>query len=109
MHRTITSMVVALTEGPQAGGDIEPFSRKKAQQGCGGLGGDNPGAFPKAGPIFQLPFFSCLKDGSGKKFPAASFFLLLASAKCLGLAKSSLQEIRQAGLAMKGFVWEVPS
>ena len=26
------------------------------QEGCGRLGGENPGAFPKAGPIFQQPF-----------------------------------------------------
>ena len=26
------------------------------QKGCGGLGGENPGAFPKAEPIFQQPF-----------------------------------------------------
>ena len=29
---------------------------RKTQEGCGGLGGENPGAFPKAGPIFQQPF-----------------------------------------------------
>ena len=29
---------------------------RKTQEGCGGLRGENPGAFPKAGPIFQQPF-----------------------------------------------------
>ena len=29
---------------------------RKTQEGCGGLGGENPAAFPKAGPIFQQPF-----------------------------------------------------
>ena len=29
---------------------------QKTQEGCGGLRGENPGAFPKAGPIFQQPF-----------------------------------------------------
>ena len=28
---------------------------RRSQEGCGGLGGENPGAFPKAGPIFQQP------------------------------------------------------
>ena len=32
-----------------------PFFRK-TQEGGGGLGGENPAAFPKAGPIFQQPF-----------------------------------------------------
>ena len=31
-------------------------SIRKTQEGCGGLGGENPGAFPQAGPIFQQPF-----------------------------------------------------
>ena len=29
---------------------------QKTQEGRGGLGGENPGAFPKVGPIFQQPF-----------------------------------------------------
>ena len=29
---------------------------RKTQEGCGGLRGENPGVFPKAGPIFQQPF-----------------------------------------------------
>ena len=29
---------------------------RKTQGGCGGLGGENPAAFPRAGPIFQQPF-----------------------------------------------------
>ena len=29
---------------------------RKIQEGCGGLGGENPGSFPKAGPISQQPF-----------------------------------------------------
>ena len=29
---------------------------RKTQEGCGGLRGENPGAFPKAGPTFQQPF-----------------------------------------------------
>ena len=34
------------------------FSHKirRAQEGCGGLGGENPAAFPQARPIFQQPF-----------------------------------------------------
>ena len=34
---------------------FEPLFRE-TQEGCGGLRGENPGAFPKAGPIFQQPF-----------------------------------------------------
>ena len=30
-------------------------SIRRTQEGCGGLRGKNPGAFPKAGPIFQHP------------------------------------------------------
>ena len=29
---------------------------QKTQEGYGGLGGENPGAFLKVGPIFQQPF-----------------------------------------------------
>ena len=29
---------------------------RKTQDSCGGLGEENLGAFPKAGPIFQRPF-----------------------------------------------------
>ena len=29
---------------------------RKTQEGCGGLRGEKPGAFPKAGPIVQQPF-----------------------------------------------------
>ena len=29
---------------------------RRTQEGCGGLGGENPAAFPKAQPIFQQPF-----------------------------------------------------
>ena len=32
------------------------FLVSKTQEGCGGLGGENPGEFPKAGPTFQPPF-----------------------------------------------------
>ena len=32
-------------------------SFRKTQEGCGGLGGENPGAFPKAGLTFQQPFY----------------------------------------------------
>ena len=66
-----------------------PFSSdllRRTQKGCGGLGGENPAAFPKAGPIFQQPF--CLPENastlagiafraagkSGNHFPAASKF-----------------------------------
>ena len=62
------------------------YVKKKTQEGCGGLGGENPGAFPKAWPIFQPPFY--LPESaqnlagitfraagqSGKNFPAASKF-----------------------------------
>ena len=30
---------------------------RRTQEGCGGLGGENPAAFPKAWPIFQQSFF----------------------------------------------------
>ena len=29
---------------------------RRTQEGCGGLGGENPAVFPKARPIFQQPF-----------------------------------------------------
>ena len=29
---------------------------RRTQEGCGGLGGENPAAFPKSRPIFQQPF-----------------------------------------------------
>ena len=32
------------------------FTESQKTQGCGSLGGENPAAFPKAGPIFQQPF-----------------------------------------------------
>ena len=56
------------------------------QEGCGGLRGENPGAFPQAGPIFQQPFslpesaqtlagIAFRAAGkSVKNFPAASKF-----------------------------------
>ena len=59
---------------------------RRTQEGCGGLGGENPAAFPKARPIFQQPFslpesaqtlagIACRAAGkSGKNFPAASKF-----------------------------------
>ena len=28
---------------------------RRTQEGCGGLGGENPAAFPQARPIFQQP------------------------------------------------------
>ena len=31
-------------------------SFRRTQEGCGGLGGENPAAFPQARPIFQQPF-----------------------------------------------------
>ena len=34
----------------------ELWVRKTQEEGCGGLRGENPGAFPKARPIFQQPF-----------------------------------------------------
>ena len=56
------------------------------QEGCGGLGGENPAAFPKVRPIFQQPF-SLLQSAqtlagiefrdagkSVRNFPAASKF-----------------------------------
>ena len=59
---------------------------RRTQEGCGGLGGENPGAFPKAGPIFQQPSFlvgKCSIFGRdsisscrniGEEFSAASKF-----------------------------------
>ena len=59
---------------------------RKIQEGCGGLGGENPGAFPNSGPTFQRPFclpesaqilagIACCTAGkSGRNFPAASNF-----------------------------------
>ena len=32
------------------------ISFRRTQEGCGGLGGENPAAFPQAQPIFQQPF-----------------------------------------------------
>ena len=61
---------------------------QKNQKGCGGLRGENAGAFPKAGLIFQQPFslpetaqtlaeIAFRAAGkSVKKFPAASTFAL---------------------------------
>ena len=61
----------------------DPLMRK-TQEGCGSLRGENLGAFPKAGPIFQQPLcrkcpnlgrdiISCCRK-SVKNFPAASKF-----------------------------------
>ena len=59
---------------------------RRTHEGCGGLGGENPGAFPKAGPIFQQLFSLpesaqtlagiafCAAEKSGNNFPAASKF-----------------------------------
>ena len=72
-------------EQPHRGVSVlqEPFTTK-TQEGCGGLGGEDPGVFPKAGPIFQPPFsvlesaetlagIACRAAGeSGKISPAAS-------------------------------------
>ena len=61
-------------------------SVRRTQEGCGGLGRENPAAFPKTGPIFQQPFslpesaqtlagIACRAAGkSGNNFPAASKF-----------------------------------
>ena len=60
--------------------------QKRTQEGCGGLRGENPGAFPKARPIFQQPFSLpenaqpltgiafCAAGKSVNNFPAASKF-----------------------------------
>ena len=61
-----------------------PFVRR-TQEGCGGLGGENPAAFPQARPIFQQPFSlagkcpSLGRDSISRcqkrnRFPAASKF-----------------------------------
>ena len=59
---------------------------RRTQEGCGGLGGENPAAFPQARPIFQQPFslpesaqtlagIAFRAAGkSGNHFPAASKF-----------------------------------
>ena len=59
---------------------------RRTQEGCGGLRGENPAAFPKARPIFQQPFslpesaqtlagIAFRAAGkSGENFPAASKF-----------------------------------
>ena len=59
---------------------------RRTQEGCGGLGGKNPAAFPKAGPIFQQPLSlpanaqTLARIGfraagkTGNDFPAASKF-----------------------------------
>ena len=59
---------------------------RRTQEGCGGLGRENPAAFPKTGPIFQQPFslpesaqtlavIAFRAAGkSGNNFPAASKF-----------------------------------
>ena len=59
---------------------------RRTQEGCGGLRGENPAAFPKARPIFQQPFslpesaqtlagiaFRAARK-SARNFPAASKF-----------------------------------
>ena len=59
---------------------------RRTQEGCGGLGGESPAAFPKARPIFQQPFslpesaqtlagiaFRAARK-SVRNFPAASKF-----------------------------------
>ena len=62
------------------------MSEELTQEGCGGLGGENPAAFPQARPIFQQPFslpesaqtlagIAFRAAGkSGNRFPAASKF-----------------------------------
>ena len=73
-----------------AGREAPPELVRRTQEGCGGLGGENPAAFPKAQPIFQQPF--CLPESAqtsagiafraagksvrnfGFNFPAASKF-----------------------------------
>ena len=56
---------------------------RRAQEGCGGLRGENPAAFPQVRPIFQQPFpcGKCPNLGRdraagklGNHFPAASKF-----------------------------------
>ena len=59
---------------------------RRTQEGCGGLGGESPAAFPQARPIFQQPFslpesaqtlagIAFRAAGkSGNHFPAASKF-----------------------------------
>ena len=69
----------------RAGGFVGEKLRR-TQEGCGGLGGENPAAFPQASPIFQQPF--SLPESAqtlagmafraagkpGNHFPAASKF-----------------------------------
>ena len=62
------------------------FRQFALKSGCGGLGGENPAAFPQARPIFQQPFSLPESDQtlagiafhaagkSGNHFPAASKF-----------------------------------
>ena len=45
---------------------------RKTQQRCDGLGGENRGAFPKAGPIFQQPF-SLLESAQTSPYFLATF------------------------------------
>ena len=70
----------------QCSAEIQSLQFRRTQEGCGGLGGENPAAFPKAGPIFQQPFslpesaqtlagIAFRAAGkSGNIFPAASKF-----------------------------------
>ena len=78
--------------GPGGRVPVAPLERlyanlgRRAQKGCGGLGGEYPEAFPKAQPIFQQPLslpenaqtlagIACHAAGkSVKNFPAASKF-----------------------------------
>ena len=50
------------------------LSFREAQEGCGGLREENPGAFPKAGPIsssdFEIPCRKLPKPVCCKTFPA---------------------------------------
>ena len=54
------------------------YSQKNSKEGRGGLGGEHPAEFPKAGPIlqqeFSFPHSACAARNSGNNFPAASEF-----------------------------------
>ena len=51
-----TSRFASLVASPLISGNDIHVTIRKTQEGSGGLRGENPGAFPKEGPIFQQPF-----------------------------------------------------
>ena len=68
----------------------------KTQEGCGGLRGEKPGEFPKAGPIFQQPFSlpENAQTLAGIAFRAAgkSVKFFPAASKCAGNLEQGISD-----------------